>query len=74
MSKIAHFLYSLLIAAKNQSQFGQRFCLASSENFMGFLDSELLLARCQSWGLGNFLQTQQRQIWAIFWISIKNLK
>ena len=31
MSKLAHFLYSLLMIAKSQSQFGQNFFLSTPE-------------------------------------------
>ena len=36
MSKMAHSLYFLLTATKDQSQFGQRFYLAPSANSMGY--------------------------------------
>ena len=53
MSKMAHFLYFLLMLAKNQLQFGQtimciwKFLLSFLRKHYGLLDSELPLGRHQ---------------------------
>ena len=69
MSKIAHFLYFLLMTAKNQLEFGQNISV-HMKDLLGnpirkcyrILGSELPLARCQPLKIQDsriFLLTQQ---------------
>ena len=49
MSKMAHFLYFLLMTAKNESLFGQNLVLFSSiKKLYVFLGPEPPLSRCQA--------------------------